>query len=123
MVTNYEQLTAEERTTIMVMAEEGKSLRTMARLLHRAPSTSSRKWRRHAVTEEAAGTRGYDVKRAGQAARRQRFKPRRAAGHGSSGGQPDRLEIRRGLGLSVLGQGMGDTAQLVEPTARGTVSG
>ncbi len=78
MVTNYEQLTAEERATIMVMAEEGKSLRAMARLLHRAPSTISREWRRHAVTEEAAATRGYDAKRAGQAARRQRFKPRRA---------------------------------------------
>jgi len=77
MVTNYEQLTAEERAAIRVMAEEGKRLRAMARLLRRAPSTTSREWRRHAVTEEAADTRGYDAKRAGQAARRQRFKPRR----------------------------------------------
>lgn len=77
MVTNYEQLTAEERATIMVMAQEGKSLRAMARLLHRAPSTISREWRRHAAPEEVAATRGYDAKRAGQEARRRRFMPRR----------------------------------------------
>jgi IS30 family transposase len=77
MVTNYEQLTAEERATIMVMAQEGQSLRATARLLHRAPSTISREWRRHAAPEGAAGPSGYDAKRAGQAARRQRFKPRR----------------------------------------------
>ena len=78
MVTNYEQLTAEERTTIMVMAQEGKSLWAMARILPRAPSTISREWRRHEVPDDALGTRGYDAKRAGQEARRQRFKPRRA---------------------------------------------
>ncbi len=74
---HFEQLAAEERATIMVMAEEGKSLREMARTLHRAPSTISREWRRHAAPEDTVGTRGYDDKRAGQEARRQRFKPRR----------------------------------------------
>jgi IS30 family transposase len=49
MTTHYEQLSAEERATIMVMAQEGQSLRAMARTLHRAPSTISREWRRHEV--------------------------------------------------------------------------
>jgi hypothetical protein len=35
MSKHFEQLTAEERATILVMAEEGKSLRAMARTLHR----------------------------------------------------------------------------------------
>ena len=78
MVTSYAQLTAEERASIMVMAQEEKSLRAMARILPRAPSTISREWRRHEVPDDALGTRGYDAKRAGQEARRQRFKPRRA---------------------------------------------
>lgn len=63
MVTNYEKLTDEDRATIMVFAQEGKSLRAMARPLHRAPPTISRKWRRHAAPEEVAGTRGYDANR------------------------------------------------------------
>ena len=46
MGTNYEQLSAEERATLMLMAQEGKSLRAMARTLHRSPSTISRAWRR-----------------------------------------------------------------------------
>jgi IS30 family transposase len=63
MATNYEQLTAEERATIRVMAHEGMSLRAMARFLRRAPSTISREWRRLAAPEEAVGTGGYDAKR------------------------------------------------------------
>jgi IS30 family transposase len=63
---------------MMLMAHEGQSLRAMARTLHRAPSTISREWRRHELSEDAAGTRGYDAKRAGQDARRCRFKPRRS---------------------------------------------
>jgi IS30 family transposase len=78
MGTHYEQLSAEERATMMLMAHEGQSLRAMARTLHRAPSTISREWRRHELSEDAAGTRGYDAKRAGQDARRCRFKPRRS---------------------------------------------
>ena len=77
MGTNYEQLSAEERATIMLMAQEGKSLRAMARTLHRSPSTISREWRRQETAADAAGPRGYDAKKAGQEARRRRFKPRR----------------------------------------------
>ncbi|NCA87227.1 MAG: helix-turn-helix domain-containing protein, partial [Clostridia bacterium] len=36
MTKHFEQLSAEERATIMVMAQEGQSLRAMARALHRA---------------------------------------------------------------------------------------
>jgi transposase, IS30 family len=78
MSKHFEQLTAEARATMMVMAEEGQRLRAMAWTLHRAPSTISREWRRHAKPEEATGTRGYDAQRAGQAARRRRFMSRRA---------------------------------------------
>jgi IS30 family transposase len=75
MTKHFEQLSAEERATIMVMVQEGKSLRAMARILHRAPSTISREWRRHDAPDDA---RSYDAQRAGQAARRRRFQPRRA---------------------------------------------
>ena len=58
MTKHFEQLSAEERATIMVMAQEGKSLRAMARTLHRAPSTISREWRRHAAPTAAPGSSG-----------------------------------------------------------------
>ena len=45
MGTNYEQLSAEERATIMLMAQEGKSARD-GEDLHRSPWTISREWRR-----------------------------------------------------------------------------
>ena len=77
MGTHVEQLSAEERATIMVMANEGKSLRAMARSLHRAPSTISREWRRHTPPADASGRSGYDAKLAGLEARRYRFQPRR----------------------------------------------
>jgi hypothetical protein len=98
MVTNYEQLTAEERATIRVMAEEGQRLRAMARLLRRAPSTTSREWRRHAVTEEAADTRGYDAKRAGQAGATSSVPAASGAPTGGRGGP-----VRRGGTLSAGG--------------------
>lgn len=41
MTKHFEQLSAEERATIMVMAQEGQSLRAMARTLHRAPRRSA----------------------------------------------------------------------------------
>ncbi len=78
MTKHFEQLSAEERATIMVMAQEGQSLRAMARTLHRAPSTISREWRRHAGPTAAPGRSGYDAKRAGHAARRRRCQPRRS---------------------------------------------
>lgn len=79
MGTHYEQLSAEERATIMLMANEGKSLRAMARTLRRAPSTISREWRRHIPPADAPGRSGYDAKLAGQEARRCCFKPRRSS--------------------------------------------
>lgn len=79
MGTHYEQLSAEERATIMLMANEGKSLRAMARTLRRAPSTISREWRRHIPPADAPGRSGYDAKLAGQEARRCRFKPWRSS--------------------------------------------
>ena len=78
MTKHFEQLSAEERATIMVMVQEGKSMRAMARILHRAPSTISREWRRHDAPDDASGTRRYDAQQAGQEARRRLFQPRRA---------------------------------------------
>lgn len=63
----------------MLMANEGKSLRAMARTLRRAPSTISREWRRHIPPPGAPGRSGYDAKLAGQEARCCRFKPRRSS--------------------------------------------
>ena len=77
MGTHYDQLSTEERATIMLMANEGKSLRAMARTLHRAPATISREWRRHIPPADAPGRSGYDAKRAGHEARRRRFQRRR----------------------------------------------
>ena len=78
MTKHYEQRSAAERATMMVMAQEGQRLRAMARTLHRAPATISREWCRHAGPTAAPGSRGYDAQRAGQAARRCRCQPRRS---------------------------------------------
>ena len=59
MTKHFEQLSAEERATIMVMAQEGQSLRAIARTLHRAPSTISREWRRHAGPTAQTGVKVY----------------------------------------------------------------
>jgi IS30 family transposase len=78
MSKNFEQLTAEERATIMVMAQEGKSLRAMARTLHRAPSTISREWRRHELPRMLRARPWLRAKRAGQRRDAAAFQPRRA---------------------------------------------
>lgn len=78
MGTHYEQLSAEERATILLMTNAGQSLRAMVRTLHRAPSTISREWRRHTPPVDAPGRSSYEAKLAGQEARRCRFKPRRS---------------------------------------------
>jgi IS30 family transposase len=72
MGTSYEQLSAEERATMMLMLGERCSLRAMARKLHRAPSTISRELARNVGTASA-----YDARQAGLRARKLRFKPRR----------------------------------------------
>ena len=78
MTKHFEQRSATERATLRVMAQEGQRLRAMARTLHRAPSTISREWRRHAGPTAAPGSSGYDAQRAGQEARRCRCQPRRS---------------------------------------------
>ena len=96
MTKHFEQLSAEERATIMVMAQEGQSLRAMARTLHRAPSTISREWRRHRAPTATPGTSDYDAKRAGQEARRCRFQPRTLTQRPLSGAASPWLATSRG---------------------------
>ena len=62
---------------MLLMAQEGQSLRAMARTLRRAPSTISRERRRYSRPAGAMGTCGYDAKQAGQDVRGCRFQPRR----------------------------------------------
>lgn len=81
----YEQLSAEERGTIMAMTLHGDSARSIAQALGRAPSTVSRERRRNGWKPDdergpigrpvIAG--GYDARRAGTRAARLRRKPRR----------------------------------------------
>ena len=79
----YEQLSAEERGTIMALRHEGRSIRAVAIVLGRAASTVSRELRRngwrHLANQPVLGRPrlGYDAVRAGQRARRLRFKRRR----------------------------------------------
>ena len=46
---SYKHMSAEERETLSLGLAHGQSLRTMARVLKRAPSTVSREWARNAV--------------------------------------------------------------------------
>lgn len=81
----YEQLSAEERGTIMALVHEGQSMRAIGALLGRSPSTISRELRRNGYRAPVdrcllgrplwAG--GYDAVRAGHRARRLSRKPRR----------------------------------------------
>lgn len=82
----YEQLSAEERGAIMVMREQGHSVRVVAGTLGRAPSTVSRELRRNADRSASGrvpmgrprkGRMGYDATLAGLRARRLRRKARR----------------------------------------------
>ena len=79
---HYAQLCAEERGTIMAMKQQGSSVRGMARVLDRAPSTISRELARNGGTPQILGrprlAPGYDAVRAGQRARRLQRKTRRA---------------------------------------------
>lgn len=69
----YEQLNAKERTTIMLMRQEGSGLRAMGRFLKRAPNTISRELARHSDDKS-----GYIASQAGAQASRLRTKPRKA---------------------------------------------
>lgn len=80
----YEHLSAEERGVIMVMRQQGCSVREVARSLRRSPSTVSRELQRNGVaacggapTGRPRRIQGYDASTAGQRARRLRRKRRR----------------------------------------------
>ena len=90
---HYEQLTAEERATIMLMTSNNDSARAIARLLRRAPSTISRELTRFTAGAIPAASQlcstlnsgsdtlvstpvRYDACAAGARARRERHKCR-----------------------------------------------
>lgn len=81
MGTHYEQLSSEERATIMLMQQSRCSVRAMARTLHRAPSTISRELQRCAALANLSAISHspcpYDARAAAKRARAQRFKSRR----------------------------------------------
>lgn len=68
----YEQLKPEERATVMLMRQDGFSLRAVARQLQRSPSSISREWARHRGEDQT-----YDAAVAGYRARSRRFQRRR----------------------------------------------
>lgn len=82
----YEHLSSEERGTIMALVSQGQSLRSIADVIGRAPSSVSRELRRNgfrSAAERGAIGRptvagGYDATRAGRRARRLRHKARMA---------------------------------------------
>jgi transposase, IS30 family len=69
----YEQLKAEERAIVMLMRQEGWSMRAVGRKLQRSPSSISRELRRHGTE----GDGSYEAVVAGQRARARRFQRRR----------------------------------------------
>ena len=69
----YEQLKAEERAIVMLMRQEGWSMRAVGRKLQRSPSSISRELTRHG----AEGDGSYEAVVAGQRARARRFQRRR----------------------------------------------
>jgi transposase, IS30 family len=84
MGTHYEQLTPEERATIMLMTSQHCSARHIARTLHRSPSTITLEPKRFACWQDRSAFVSeaccvYDARAAGLRARRQRFKPRRGS--------------------------------------------
>ena len=99
---HYEHLGAEERGTIMALRGQGASVRAIARLLIRAPSTILRELRRNG---DQIGRRrpfigrplrlpGYDARRAGERAQRLRRKRRvirKLDRHGPLWGEVHRL--------------------------------
>ena len=92
MGTNFEQLTFEERATIMVMSQQQCSACHIARTLHRSASTITRELHRFSNLQsrdesmadsefkpQAVRHCAYDARAAGSRARLQRFKPRRSS--------------------------------------------
>lgn len=68
---HYEQLKPEARATMMLMQEEGSSLRSVARMLHRSASTISRELKWNTVLDQR-----YDAVVAGSRARGFRYQRR-----------------------------------------------
>ena len=68
----YEQLKPEERAAVMLMRDEGSTVRAVARTLGRAPSTISREISRHRVEHR------YEATLAGHRARERRFQRRKS---------------------------------------------
>ena len=83
MDSHYHQLCAEERACIMQMTHQGLSLRHIAAVLRRAPSSISREIRRNTI---AVATVPYDAAAAGRQAR-QRLR-RLGAGGADGHAQP-----------------------------------
>jgi IS30 family transposase len=71
--TQYKQLGAEERATIMLMQQASKGLREIGRFLNRSPSTISRE-----INRDLGHESGYVASLAGEQAQRLRIKPRKA---------------------------------------------
>jgi len=72
MTTHYTHLTIEERVTLMIMRMQGSSLRAIAQVLGRQPSTLSREVRRQLQPER------YDASAVGARARALKHVPRRS---------------------------------------------
>lgn len=72
MEPTYQHLSAEERAVILVMRSAGESLRAIARVLHRSPSSISRELARNSCPGKL-----YDARKAGIRAHRLRRKRRR----------------------------------------------
>ncbi len=81
---DYRQLSSEERGTIMALLVQGQSMRKIAGVIGRSPSTVSRELSRNGYRSPTARgpigrppiAGGYDAARAGRRARRLRHKPR-----------------------------------------------
>jgi IS30 family transposase len=78
----YNQLTEPERYTLSVLKREGRSLRSIARLLQRSPSTISREVRRNATIDHHKPRPLYVPSKAQEHANGRRRRSRRVKHHG-----------------------------------------
>ena len=80
----YHQLTEPERYTLSLLKREGRSLRSIARLLQRSPSTISREVRRNATVDHYKPRPLYVPSKAQEHANGRRRRSRRVKQHASS---------------------------------------
>ncbi len=78
----YHQLTEPERYTLSVLKRDGRSLRDIARLLRRSPSTISREIRRNATFFPGKGRSFYVPSKAQEHTNGRRCRSRRVKHHG-----------------------------------------